>query len=68
MSLADVFDALISPRVYKPALPLEQARAIVAAGRGTQFDPAVTDAFLDGFADFVAIAEGHQHPLDLSLN
>ena len=60
MSLADVFDALISPRVYKPALPLEQARAIITAGRGTQFDPEVTDAFLDGFAAFAVIAEGHR--------
>ncbi|WP_295393534.1 HD domain-containing phosphohydrolase [uncultured Thiodictyon sp.] len=60
MSLADVFDALVSPRVYKPALSLAEARAIIAAGRGTQFDPDVTDAFLADFTAFAAIAEGHR--------
>ncbi len=57
MALADVFDALISVRVYKPAMPCIEARAIIAAGRGTHFDPDVVDAFLAGFGDFVAIAE-----------
>ena len=57
MALADVFDALISVRVYKPAMPHAEAREIIAAGSGTHFDPDVTDAFLAGFADFVAIAE-----------
>jgi putative two-component system response regulator len=60
MAVADVFDALISPRVYKPALPFEQAREIIAAGRGRHFDPDVTDAFLAGFDEFVAIAERHR--------
>jgi len=57
MALADVFDALISPRVYKPALPLSQARDIIAGGRGNHFDPDMADAFLDGFDDFAAIAQ-----------
>lgn len=56
MALADVFDALISPRVYKPAMDYEAARNVIAEGRGTQFDPDVVDAFLEGFAAFVAIA------------
>jgi putative two-component system response regulator len=60
MALADVFDALISPRVYKPALPFDQARDIIAAGRGQHFDPDATDAFLAGFDDFVAIAGHHR--------
>jgi putative two-component system response regulator len=64
MSLADCFDALISRRVYKPAMPLTQARAVIAAGRGTQFDPDMTDTFLAGFADFAAIAQAHQHTVD----
>ena len=59
MALADVFDALISARVYKPPLPLEEAKAIIAAERGRQFDPDVTDTFLANFAAFAAIAEGH---------
>ena len=57
MAVADVFDALISARVYKPALPYHEARQIITAGRGKHFDPDVTDAFLAGFDDFVAIAE-----------
>lgn len=57
MALADVFDALISPRVYKAAMDYPQARETIAAGRGKHFDPDVTDAFLNGFDDFVAIAE-----------
>jgi putative two-component system response regulator len=46
MALADVYDALISRRVYKPALPHQDAVAMIAQGRGTHFDPDVTDAFL----------------------
>ena len=54
MALADVFDALSSERPYKLALPLDQATDIIAAGRGTHFDPDLVDAFLahrDAFAE-----------------
>lgn len=60
MAVADVFDALISARVYKPALPYTEARDIIAAGRGRHFDPDIVDAFLEGFDDFVAIAERYK--------
>jgi putative two-component system response regulator len=56
MALADVFDALISRRVYKAPIPLDQARSIIAAQRGRHFDPDMLDAFLEGFDDFVEIA------------
>jgi putative two-component system response regulator len=56
MALADVFDALVSQRVYKPPMSFAEARAIIAAGRCKHFDPDITDAFLAGFDDFVAIA------------
>jgi response regulator RpfG family c-di-GMP phosphodiesterase/signal transduction histidine kinase len=46
MAVADVYDALISRRVYKPALPHRAAVRIMAQGRGTHFDPDVLDAFL----------------------
>ena len=59
MALADVFDALISWRVYKKPLPFEEARTIIAAGRSTHFDPDITDAFLANFGEFVAIAARH---------
>jgi flagellin-like protein len=45
-AVADVFDALTSHRVYKEAMPVEAAVAIVVEGRGGHFDPMVVDAFL----------------------
>ena len=45
-AVADVFDALTSDRVYRPALELDEAVEIMAAGRGTQFDPELLDLFL----------------------
>jgi len=59
MAVADVFDALVSPRVYKPAMTVPEAREIMAAGRGRHFDPDVADVFLAGFDEFVAIARRH---------
>ncbi len=59
MALADVFDALTTPRVYKPPMNLEQARELIAAGRGSHFDPDVVDAFFDLFEEFRAIAQRH---------
>jgi putative two-component system response regulator len=56
MALADVYDALISRRVYKPAFPHSQARETLLAGRGTHFDPDVVDAFVAIEAEFQAIA------------
>jgi len=60
MALADVFDALISKRVYKDPIPFAQARDIIAEGRGRHFDPDVTDAFLSEFSAFQEIARNHQ--------
>ncbi len=57
MALADVYDALISVRVYKPAMPHEQARSIIVEGRGTHFDPDVVDAFVADESQFLAIAQ-----------
>ncbi|QGG81072.1 response regulator [Litorivicinus lipolyticus] len=56
MAVADVFDALISVRVYKPAMSFKAAREIMIEGRGTHFDPVVLDAFLDQFDAVCAIA------------
>ena len=60
MTMADVFDALISKRVYKEAMPFQTALEIIAAERARQFDPDVTDAFLSAFDEFTAIAEHYQ--------
>ncbi len=57
MSVADVYDALTSKRVYKAAMPHEKARNIIVEGRGTQFAPDVVDAFLELENEFKVIAE-----------
>lgn len=57
MALADVFDALISKRVYKEAFSYGDARDIIVKGRGSHFDPKVVDAFEAEFARFTDIAE-----------
>ena len=56
MAVADVFDALISRRVYKEAFPFDTVRRIIADERGGLFDPDITDAFLGAFGEFQAIA------------
>ena len=56
MAVADVFDALISKRVYKEAFSFEVVRKIMSEERGRQFDPDIADAFLSGCEEFEAIA------------
>jgi len=46
VSVADVYDALTSRRIYKPAMTHEAALKIIAAGSGTQFDPQVVNALV----------------------
>jgi putative two-component system response regulator len=60
MAIADVFDALICERVYKHAFSYEEAHAIISEGRGTHFDPDVTDAFLAAYSAFTAIADRYR--------
>lgn len=62
MALADVFDALISRRAYKQPLSADTARDMIADERGRHFDPDVAEAFLDDFAEFVAVAERYREP------
>ncbi|MRR51426.1 MAG: two-component system response regulator [Rhodocyclaceae bacterium] len=56
MALADVFDALMSRRIYKPPMTLDVATEIIVAGRGVHFDPAVVDAFIACRHHFAEIA------------
>ena len=56
MAVADVYDALITRRVYKPALSHHQAVDIIRDGRGTAFDPEIVDIFLQFEDDFRRIA------------
>ena len=66
MAIADVFDALIAVRVYKPAMSYQQAQSIIEAGRGSHFDPDMVDAFLAGFESFVEVAEHHRETSSLA--
>ncbi|WP_313034545.1 HD-GYP domain-containing protein, partial [Massilia alkalitolerans] len=57
MAVADVYDALISRRVYKPPFSHAQSLEIMRQGRGTHFDPDVLDAFFALEAEFARIAQ-----------
>jgi putative two-component system response regulator len=56
MAVADVYDALISRRVYKPAFTHERAVELIAEGRGKHFDPDIADAFMEIREEFRTIA------------
>jgi putative two-component system response regulator len=55
VSVADVFDALLSDRSYRPALAIEDALGVLAKGKGTQFDPSVVDALLEHHAEVLLL-------------
>ena len=57
MAVADVYDALISRRVYKEGMPHEQAVGIIIDGRGSHFAPDLVDAFMAIVEEFHAIAQ-----------
>lgn len=65
VSLADVYDALVSKRVYKDPFTHEVARKIIEEGRGTQFDPMVVDAFLESEKEFLAIVSKYSDESDM---
>jgi putative two-component system response regulator len=58
-AVADVFDALSSKRPYKPAFPLAKCFDILEAGRGTQFESRVLDAFFARANEIVSIQIAH---------
>lgn len=63
MAIADVYDALICKRVYKPSFPHKKAAAIIKEGRGTHFSPDVVDAFTELEERFRQVAiELADHP------
>lgn len=55
VTLADVFDALVSRRSYKEPWPPQQAYEEILSQRGKQFDPEVVDAFAAHFDEFMEI-------------
>ncbi|MDL2260451.1 two-component system response regulator [Deltaproteobacteria bacterium OttesenSCG-928-K17] len=75
VAVADVFDALMSKRPYKPPLTVEQTVDIIKAGSGSHFDPMVVEAFLENLPDIVKlystaqtephmVLEKHLHNID----
>jgi putative two-component system response regulator len=64
MAVADVYDALISKRVYKESFPLEEAVAIIRDGSGKHFDPDVVSSFLEIQDQFQDIAKKYGDDAD----
>ena len=75
MAVADVYDALISRRVYKDSMPHDKAVAIIDEAKGKHFDPDIVDAFLSiqdeikaiagRYADSDADMEAKRHQMEL---
>jgi putative two-component system response regulator len=61
-AVADVFDALLSDRAYRQAMPVDEAVEIVSEGRGTHFDPQVVDVLLENLAEILAFREVVESP------
>ena len=54
-AIADVFDALVSNRVYRKAFPLGEALDMMKAGRGSHFDPHLFDLFIGAIDQVLTI-------------
>ena len=61
VAVADVYDALTSCRVYKPAFPHEECVDIIRASAGTQFDPKIVEVFLQIEPQIRDIAATYSH-------
>jgi HD-GYP domain-containing protein (c-di-GMP phosphodiesterase class II) len=58
VAVADVLDALLSDRPYRPAMSTEEAVGLIVEERGTHFDPAVVDALTENLAEALALRDG----------
>jgi putative two-component system response regulator len=68
MALADVYDALISKRVYKPSFDHNSAVSIIKEESGIHFDPDIVAAFLEIADEFQKIAQKYADPIDHIIN
>ncbi len=59
VAIVDVFDALTSDRVYRPAMSIDQALAHMGSGRGSQFDPDLLDMFVAALPQVLEIRRRH---------
>lgn len=60
MALADIYDALVSKRVYKKSWTHDEAVNEILSKKGSHFDPEVVDAFMSELDSFKAISEQYQ--------
>ena len=67
MAVADVFDALTSDRVYRPAFPVEEAIKMMREERGTHFDPVLLDAFMEVLEEHGTDGRGAMPPDPVAL-
>lgn len=63
MAIADVFDAVSEKRCYREAMSLEESLAIIREGSGRDFDPMLTDIFLELRDDVTRIRDGYDEEL-----
>ena len=59
VSIVDVYDALLSDRVYRPGLPLDEVLRIMHLGSGSKFDPVLLQLFFDNLSAIRAACETH---------
>jgi len=60
MAISDVYDALVSRRIYKEPYSFEKTVEMIKNGRGTHFDPALVDAFMEIREEFHKISQEYQ--------
>lgn len=60
VSLVDVFDAISCDRVYRKAMPMDKALAIIKSERGKHFDPELVDIFLEHLDRFLAVRDRYR--------
>lgn len=60
MAVADVFDALVSRRIYKAAFTIEEAKRIIVENSGSHFDPEIVAAFCQCIDEFHSVAARYQ--------
>jgi response regulator RpfG family c-di-GMP phosphodiesterase len=62
VAVADVFDALLSPRCYKEAWPVDRVVDYMATERGRHFDPALIDILVQRLDEFLAVRAAYPDP------
>ena len=62
VAVCDVYDALVTHRVYRPAFPEEEALAMMTKEKGKHFDPKLFDGFMDMLPEFRRIREEIDEP------